>query len=286
MYFIPAELKDNNIKIKYWDKDSKIHTHDFFEMTYVLKGTIFHSLNGGNPEPIHAGQYIFLDYGNYHKFEINDALIINLAFNSYAISEKAIQCLNIYQLFALREFSILNTVDIPFPDAKILTDDGTILKLLELIISETASDNNFSGNILKSYLIALLLHIIKPYCKNYNANISPLTAKAIAIINKHFADSNPLTIAAKELNYSPASLSLLFQKDFGKTFKEYLQQYRINQARYLLESTNMKVSAISPAVGYQDQKFFTQIFKELTGQTPSQYRKKQALPSDIPITAL
>ena len=286
MYFIPAELKDNNVKLKYWNQDSRTHTHDFFEITYVLKGTIFHSLNGESPLPITEGQYIFLDYGNYHSFEINDALIINLAFNSYAISEKAIQCLNIYQLFGLREFSILNTIDIPFPDAKILTDDGTIRKLLDLMMIEADKEGSFSGTIMKNYLISLLLQILQPYSKNYNARISPITAKTISIVNKHFADSNPLTIAAKELNYSPASLSLLFQKDLGMTFKEYLQQYRINHARYLLESTNMKVSAISPAVGYQDQKFFTQIFKELTGQTPSQYRKNQTIPSDIPIAAL
>ena len=285
-FFIPRELNDEHIKIKYWARDSRTHTHDFFEMTYVVKGTILHSLNGNVPKPIPEGHFIFLDYGNYHSFEINDAVIINLAFNSYAISEKGTPRLNINQLFGLWEFSILNTVDIPFPDAKIIKDDGTVKSLLDLIIKECDNDSSFSRNILKNYLVALLLHILQPYYKNHNTSINSLSAKTIAIINKHFADSNPLTIAAKELNYSPASLSLLFQKDFGMTFKEYLQQYRINHAKHLLESTSMKVSSISPAVGYQDQKFFTQIFKEHTGQTPSQYRKSQAIPSDIPIADL
>ena len=286
MHFIPSELKDNNLKMKYWDRGAKPHAHDFFEITYVVSGAITHYLNGGEATPMSAGDYIFLDYGNYHSFDINDAIIINLAFNSSAITIKNSQCLNVYQLLSLREFSIPNTTDIPFPDAKILHDDGTVLKILELMFHEASTPATFSAGILKNYLISLLLHILQPYCKNYNTNISPLTAKAISIITKHFAQSNPLTIAAHELNYSTASISLSFQKDFGMTFKEYLQQYRINHARHLLESTNMKVSAISLAVGYQDQKFFTHIFKELTNQTPSQYRRNQTIPSDIPLTSL
>ena len=286
MHFVPPELNDKNLKIKYWDHNSRPHAHDFFEITYIASGTIMHSLNGGEATPMSAGDYIFLDYGNYHSIDINNALTINLAFNSSAINEKHSQCLNIYQLLSMREFSIPNTTNIPFPDAKILHDDGTVLKLLELILKEDNTHGAFSASILKNHLISLLLHILQPHCSNYNTNISPLTAKVISIIAKNFAKSNPLTIAAKELNYSTASISLLFQKDFGITFKEYLQQYRINHARHLLESTNMKVSAISLAAGYQDQKFFTQIFKDFTGQTPSQYRKSQTIPNYIPITDL
>lgn len=247
---------------------------------------MMHSLNGGEPTPMSAGDYIFLDYGNYHSFKICDSININLAFNSAAISKKRNSCLNINQLLALHEFSILNTTDIPFPDAKILHDDGTILKLLELIMEEEKNPKTFSSSITKNYLVSLLLHILQPFCENYNTNINPLTAKAVSIITKNFAKSNPLTIAADELNYSTASISLLFQKDFGMSFKEYLQQYRINQAKYLLESTDMKISSISNAVGYQDQKFFTRIFKALTNQTPSDYRKSQAMPKDITRTQL
>ena len=65
-----------------------------------------------------------------------------------------------------------------------------------------------------------------------------------------------------------------FRKKFGKTFKEYLNEYRIKKAAELLATTNMRVYQVSEAVGYQSLDYFISKFVQIEGHTPSQYRKK------------
>ena len=61
----------------------------------------------------------------------------------------------------------------------------------------------------------------------------------------------------------------------GVTFTHYVTGVRISKAKKMLTDTNMKVSEISKAVGFNDYAYFSKIFKENTGETLSGYRKKE-----------
>ncbi|WP_248930900.1 response regulator [Paenibacillus hamazuiensis] len=65
---------------------------------------------------------------------------------------------------------------------------------------------------------------------------------------------------------------VLFKKESGVTFLEYLTQLRIDRACSILRNTEVKVYQVAPLVGYRDPKYFTQVFKKLKGKTPSEYR--------------
>ena len=69
-------------------------------------------------------------------------------------------------------------------------------------------------------------------------------------------------------------LSFLFKQETGKNFVDYLNHYRIEQAKKLLRDTNDKNYEVAYQVGYQDEKYFYQIFKKYTGLTASQYLER------------
>ncbi|WP_340008762.1 AraC family transcriptional regulator [Paenibacillus sp. FSL K6-0276] len=50
----------------------------------------------------------------------------------------------------------------------------------------------------------------------------------------------------------------------------------MEKAKYILQSSNVKVYQIAPLVGYQDPRYFTQVFKKVSGQTPTEYREEFA----------
>ena len=77
---------------------------------------------------------------------------------------------------------------------------------------------------------------------------------------------------AEELDITPNYLSTLFKKEIGKTFSEYLEDYRIECAAALLRESHLKVYEITSAVGYSDSRYFGKIFKEHFGKTPLEYR--------------
>ncbi len=60
-----------------------------------------------------------------------------------------------------------------------------------------------------------------------------------------------------------------FKQIFGRTFQDYLLEYRIEMAGLLLQNPNAKVSDVSYAVGFTDPSYFTRVFKRLTGYSPS-----------------
>ena len=73
-----------------------------------------------------------------------------------------------------------------------------------------------------------------------------------------------------------AYLGQLFKKQFGSSFKDYLNSERINVAANLLLSTDKRVYEISEAVGYQSLDYFILKFVSAMGHTPTQYRKRFA----------
>jgi two-component system response regulator YesN len=76
-----------------------------------------------------------------------------------------------------------------------------------------------------------------------------------------------------KLNLTPEYLGTLFHKEIGMTFSNYMKNYRIGKARELLCGTQLKLYEIAQQVGYADPKYFSKVFKEVTGQLPGEYRK-------------
>lgn len=96
--------------------------------------------------------------------------------------------------------------------------------------------------------------------------------QAIEYINKNYnKDINMATIANHlSLNYS--YFSHLFSEKIGLSFSDYLKKFRIEKAKELLKTTNLKVNEISNKVGFNKIKSFTGTFHTLTGITPTDYR--------------
>jgi two-component system response regulator YesN len=96
---------------------------------------------------------------------------------------------------------------------------------------------------------------------------------AIHIINSHYMENLNAPDLAESLGISESSFSKLFKTRTGYTFLEYLTLYRIKQAMDLLDQKEIRVSEAAPLVGYEDYRHFGEVFKKITGLTPSEYRK-------------
>lgn len=96
---------------------------------------------------------------------------------------------------------------------------------------------------------------------------------------KHYIESNyHKDLSIEELS-ELADLSIshfctLFKQITGYTFLEYVTHCRMEKAKDILQSSNVKVYQIAPLVGYQDPRYFTQVFKKASGKTPSEYREE------------
>ena len=92
-------------------------------------------------------------------------------------------------------------------------------------------------------------------------------------IRLHYKENLTLKELSRKYYVNSAYLGQLFKKKYGITFREYLNNCRIEQSAKLLLSTRDKVYNIAKAVGYQDMDYFIERFIAAKGCTPSNYRK-------------
>ena len=80
---------------------------------------------------------------------------------------------------------------------------------------------------------------------------------------------------AEYAGLSSSHFCVIFKQETGATFLEYLTKHRIEKACTILRNSDVKVFQVAPLVGYRDPRYFTQVFKKLTGKTPSEFRLEQ-----------
>lgn len=96
--------------------------------------------------------------------------------------------------------------------------------------------------------------------------------KAIRYISQNFSRSLTLDEVAEHVHLNSAYFSTLFKQSTGSSFKEYLNMVRIEESKRLLANTDYSIIDISLATGFEDQSYFSKVFKKYTGLTPKQYR--------------
>lgn len=97
--------------------------------------------------------------------------------------------------------------------------------------------------------------------------------RALSYIHQHYDEKLPVTLLAQLEHLSPSRFRRLFREATGLSPLEYVSALRMNQACQLLARTDLSLGEVARAVGYQDQFYFSRLFKERTGSPPSTYRK-------------
>ncbi len=92
-------------------------------------------------------------------------------------------------------------------------------------------------------------------------------------VKEHFAENLTLKELSKKYYVNSSYLGQIFRKKYGQSFKDYLSNYRINEAAQQLLKTDKKISVIAEEVGYHDTDYFISRFIEQKGCTPARYRK-------------
>ncbi|MFC5732060.1 AraC family transcriptional regulator [Cytobacillus gottheilii] len=105
------------------------------------------------------------------------------------------------------------------------------------------------------------------------ANYGKLTAD---LINDQYTNTAfSLSSAADTLGITPNYLSAVFSKYHEIPFKRYLQQYRLEQSKNTLIHTELTISEVAHANGFEDPNYYSKTFKEYAGLPPNRYRKRQ-----------
>ncbi len=155
------------------------------------------------------------------------------------------------------------------------------LALLRDLVGFTQQEPNaFACHVLVRLLALVLLlrtHAPLEHGKATEDSNTLRTKQILRYIAAHYAEGITLEDLAQSAHCSKSACLRAFRLSLNTTPYKYLIEYRLEQAALLLRQTQTPIGEIAEAVGFHQFSLFGKSFKRMTGQTPKEYRKAQAL---------
>lgn len=261
-------------------REIPLHDHAFLELTYILRGSAEHTLDG-QMTVLHRGDYLIVDYGSrhsYHSPEVSgydnlDCLFLPELLDPVLKGTKSLRTLlEHYLLHFNMQALVQNPAHMVFRD-----EDGKILELLRKMKKEEDEESAGYAEFMRCYLVEILLLTMRRLDDAQAAATGhDVCAFITEYVREHYMEPLTLQDLAKRLNYSLPYLSKKFKDGTGVSFVTYLQNYRVMEGCRLLSSSDRTLAEISEMVGYRDVKFFSELIKRITGLSPRNFRRRQA----------
>ena len=109
---------------------------------------------------------------------------------------------------------------------------------------------------------------------DFIAAASPIVRKSLEYIHLHIGEAFGLTQIADEIGASRATVSRLFKTELGRTVGAEILRQRLNIAKKLLAEDSLSVAEIAFRTGFCNPAYFTNTFRQATGQTPKSWRRR------------
>ena len=131
--------------------------------------------------------------------------------------------------------------------------------------------------IIRSELYDALLRACRSFGdmeKQPEKKTDPIIRKVEEYILVHYGEKCSLEDVADFVYMNPSYFSRFFKKETGKNFSEYLTDVRLDAAKRLLQEGNYNMNEIAEIAGFGSGKYFSKIFRERMGSSPTEYRRK------------
>jgi len=240
-----------------------LHKHNYIEVSVIMKGRVSHELNGVF-DILERGDIVILSPSDMHRLvAIEPILIYKLCIYSKEADRLLANMINWSEL-PLRGRADEETLNV------IETHFTNMLNALERC-------DGFSTQELVAHSIlflSTLLGVSKSDKRVANLPGYSLVTQAMDYVMLHYDERISLESVAEAMYINQSYLSKLFPKISGTTFKNFLTAQRVKHAKKLLESTDKSIIDIANESGFGSFTSFSRSFKNLTGRTPSDYRKE------------
>ena len=237
------------------------HRHDFVELVFVFSGTCTHTVEGQSFQQ-GAGSFTIVNSFTSHEL----------------IAAPECLCLTTkVRMDTFREFHIPNLPLLAVPVCFDCGDDAFMRDMLLTIYEQQTNEACYHDEI-----VSLLLQSVLIYCmQNFRDTVKFLYAgtrlegRMLEIMNYMFENYQNVTLRglAHHFGYSEPYLCKLFREETGSTFTQILRDFKLKQAKKLLQTTDKKLNEICDTIGYSDTTQFIRDFKQQYGNTPAKYRK-------------
>ena len=168
--------------------------------------------------------------------------------------------------------TVNNVGRLNIPNSSIYQD---LLHLFRQIETEYNAKEAFSEAMSMCLLEQLLLKCIKLDPAYSQRLLDPRILEVCHFIAENIGKNYKIEEIAAHIHISPSRLTHLFSEQVGTSIVKWREDQRMLKAKHLLHSSSMPIYAIARQLGYDDQLYFSRIFKRYTGLSPSEFRNSR-----------
>jgi len=250
------------------------HTHNYVEVVYMCKGSTTHTING-ETIVLNEGEILFLSTSAVQEIKRADEndIAVNFIIKPQFF-DKILEMLGEEETplknFVIGALTHKNTLSnyLHFKVSGIIPIQNLMENLIYTLVSDKIIKRNATAITMGLLFLELINHTDKLYTDKKTDSV---LLEVFRYIDENYKDGS-LNELATLLHYDFYSLSKEIKNLSGKTYTELLQEKRLSQAAFLLKHTELNVSDISVAVGYENISYFHRIFSAKFGFSPHKYR--------------
>lgn len=249
---------DGQVSLKFckrFNQDSKIwnfheHSHPYLELLYFFDGR---ASVATRDDTIDVALYDLVVYppGVTHRESLDSSI------------HNEIVCLWI---------ELESPVTLPF-SFKLRDDDGELGWLCQAAnLNHSRQGRHFLE--LENHLLKSLLLFMEQKLETVNSSTSIQLDRSRAYIYEHYAENFDIETLARVACVTPSYLSRLYKKHLGTSPMRFRNAVRIEKAKHMLLVRSLSIEQIASLLGFEDTKYFSQLFKTATTLSPSDFRRK------------
>jgi AraC family transcriptional regulator, L-rhamnose operon regulatory protein RhaS len=259
------------------------HTHNYVEMVYQIQGHSVHHMEHGPTLTLSPGQLLLLSRGSTHSIDRcgREDLAVNFILIPQFFDNAAVR---ISHDSALSVFLTGNLQKSPSQSGYLLFDTSGAVQVENLLENLVASALEQGSQMLQQLTLELLLLHLSQMSQRLVIRSQQDREQAMVMeVLSQVEQSRDCALSqlAQRFGVSDSYLSRIIHRRTGCTFTQLLHSARFTRAAALLRDTQLPITDIAAAVGYDNTSFFYRQFAQRYGCTPKEYRLVAQEKSDI-----
>lgn len=244
--------------------DYDLHWHDCFEIELILNGTVTQSLNG-ETQTLGPGDIYLLNPTDFHSVKSNNAEVFNIMFSESLLDENLLQ-----RILSVEKNLVFHLENKEFRNA---------VSIISQMVDEFDNTHEYSETYIKNLLECLFIILLRKNSFAFTATDNKVSGirKSILFMHSHFRENPTMAETASISGFNMNYFSSLFHKVTGKTYKEYLNDLKLEYAKKLVLSGSLSISEVCFASGFNSLPNFLKTFKLRYGMSPGNMRKSHSI---------
>ena len=253
-----------------------VHVHNYHQLTIVTHGNANLTVNNFSCKVNAGSVYVISNYAPHHLESANNLEVVNILFNLDDLMQHAVSLQQNEGFRSLFVFQASTSLYERPSNILKLSYEGIqeILHLIDMMLEELNKDAPGQDIVIQSYFMILITYLSRQFDVKDERNQDPYAFYLlIEHINQNFSQNYTLSDLTRISSLNERLLRSMFMKKYHCSPMQYITHVKMEKAKYYLITSDMNITEIADACGYDDSNYFSRKFKQEFGISPRDFKK-------------